>query len=136
MSGEFQGDVTTAEEPSVFRAGSVSYLELPAIDIKALADFYESIFGWQIKSERRDSFSDGSGHVIGHFVPDLDVSGAAGPRPFIYVEGIDDVLDAVAASGGEIVSPKFVEGEGLWVATFRDPSGNVMGVWQLIPDRQ
>ena len=31
--------------------------------------------------------------------------------------------------GGEIVLPPYQEGD-LWVATFRDPAGNLIGVWQ------
>jgi predicted enzyme related to lactoylglutathione lyase len=47
----------------------------------------------------------------------------------MYVEGIDAALDKVRAHGGEVVREPYPEG-GLWVATFRDPAGNLMGVWQ------
>jgi predicted enzyme related to lactoylglutathione lyase len=70
--------------------------------------------------------------VIGHFMPDLSVAGEAGVRPYIYVDAVDAVLDEVVAEGGEIVTPPYPEGD-LWVATFRDPSGNVVGVWQSGP---
>jgi len=49
------------------------------------------------------SFEDGTGHVIGHFVTDLPVAGEGGVRPYIYVEGVDDALEKVAADGGEPV---------------------------------
>ena len=78
------------------------------------------------------SFEDGTGHVIGHFVTDLPVAGEGGVRPYIYVEGVDDALEKVAADGGAIVEPPYPEGD-LWVATFRDPAGNVVGVWQRGP---
>ena len=42
------------------------------------------------------------------------------------------VFDEVVAHGGEIVTPPYPEGD-LWVGTFRDPSGNVLGVWQTGP---
>ncbi len=63
---------------------------------------------------------------------DLPVAGEAGFLPYIYVEGVDATLDEVVAEGGEIVTPPYAEGD-LWVATFRDPSGNVVGVWQSGP---
>lgn len=120
---------------SVFRDRSVSYLELPASDTAVMADFYESVFGWEIGGSNRNRFSDGSGHVIGHFMSDLEPSGEAGPRPFIYVHGFDDALRTVERQGGQIVRSKYVEGN-LWVATFRDPSGNVVGIWELIPQQE
>jgi len=33
------------------------------------------------------------------------------------------------AAGGEVVRAPYQEGN-LWVATFRDPAGNVVGLWQ------
>jgi predicted enzyme related to lactoylglutathione lyase len=42
------------------------------------------------------------------------------------------MLGEVVAQGGEIVDPPYPEGD-LWVSTFRDPSGNVFGVWQRGP---
>jgi len=71
----------------------------------------------------------GTGHVIGHFVADQEVAGEAGMRPYVYVERVDDTLEKVAAGGGEVVTPPYPEGD-LWVATFRDPAGNVLGIWQ------
>jgi predicted enzyme related to lactoylglutathione lyase len=41
----------------------------------------------------------------------------------------DDVPDKVAVHGGELVTAPYPEGD-LWVATFRDPAGNVVGVRQ------
>ena len=119
-----------SEEPTVFRPGGVSYLRIPAPDAARLAEFYRGAFGWAIRGDRdAPSFTDGSGHVIGHFQPDLAVGGDSGVRPYIYVDGIDTALAQVTAHGGEIVAPPYPEGN-LWVALFRDPAGNVIGVWQ------
>jgi predicted enzyme related to lactoylglutathione lyase len=41
-------------------------------------------------------------------------------------------LAEVVARGGEVVTAPYPEGD-LWVATFRDPAGNVLGVWQRGP---
>jgi predicted enzyme related to lactoylglutathione lyase len=49
-------------------------------------------------------------------------------RPYIYVEDVDETLQAVTSNGGEIDMPPRPEGT-LRVATFRDPEGNVLGVW-------
>jgi predicted enzyme related to lactoylglutathione lyase len=121
------------EEPRVFRPGGVSYLRIPAGDPARAAAFYAGVFGWRVDLGRAEpSFEDGSGHVIGHFVRDVAVSGEAGVRPYVFVDRVDETLEQVVAGGGEVVTPPYPEGN-LWVATFRDPAGNVIGVWQLGP---
>jgi predicted enzyme related to lactoylglutathione lyase len=125
--------MATEGEPRVFRPGGVSYLRLPAGDPQRVAAFYEGVFGWRVDLERAEpSFEDGTGHVIGHFVPDLPVAGEGGVRPYVFVESVDETLAKVVADRGEVVTPPYAEGD-LWVATFRDPAGNVLGVWQLGP---
>ncbi len=63
---------------------------------------------------------------------DLTVAGDAGVRPYIYVERIDDTLNKVTSYGGDVVTVPYPEGD-LWAGTFRDPAGNVLGVWQRRP---
>jgi predicted enzyme related to lactoylglutathione lyase len=123
----------TDEAHRVFRPGGISYLRIPAPDPRSLADFYETVFGWRLRGDPdRPSFEDGTGHVIGHFVDDQAVAGEAGTRPYVFVERLDETLEKIAASGGEIDEPPYPEGD-LWVATFRDPAGNVVGAWQHGP---
>jgi uncharacterized protein len=52
--------------------------------------------------------------------------------PYIYVHGLDAALERITARGGEIVKTPYPEGD-LLIATFRDPAGNVIGVWQRGP---
>jgi uncharacterized protein len=121
------------DDNPVFRVGGVSYLRIPADDPRRSARFYRDVFGWAIDDQRDEpSFEDGSGHVIGHFVADLPVGGDAGIRPYVYVENVDDTLEKVSAGGGETVTEPYPEGD-LWVATFHDPAGNIVGVWQSGP---
>jgi predicted enzyme related to lactoylglutathione lyase len=117
-------------EPRVFRAGGISYLRIPAADPFRSAAFYAAVFGWTVRSDRDDpAFEDGSGHVIGHFSAEHEVAGEAGFRPYVFVESVDETLEKVAAEGGEVVTPPYPEGD-LRVAVFRDPAGNVLGVWE------
>jgi predicted enzyme related to lactoylglutathione lyase len=115
---------------SVFRPGGVSYLRIPAPDPLAAADFYEAVFGWTIRRDRDEpAFEDATGHVIGHFVPDITPAGESGMRPYVFVASVDETLRRVAANGGSLATEPYPEGD-LTVATFRDPAGNVVGVWQ------
>jgi predicted enzyme related to lactoylglutathione lyase len=117
----------------VFRVAGISFLQIPAGDPGRSAAFYRDVFGWTVGGRPEEpSFKDGTGHVIGHFVPDQQVAGEAGVRPYVFVERVDDTLDKVVAEGGEMVAAPYPEGD-LWVATFRDPAGNVLGVWQQGP---
>ena len=118
------------DEGRVFRVGGISYLRIPATDPRRSAAFYERVFGWSVQAERDEpSFEDGTGHVIGHLTTGVPVAGEAGVRPYIFVERVDETLDKVVASGGETVRAPYPEGD-LWVATFHDPAGNLVGVWQ------
>ena len=70
--------------------------------------------------------------MIGEWVTGRVASQDSGILPYISVHGIDAVLERIRARGGEIIKPPYPEGD-LWVATFRDPGGNVIGIWQQGP---
>jgi uncharacterized protein len=126
--------VPPPEEHRVFRVGGISYLRVPAPDPPRVAAFYEAVFDWRIRENPggEPSFEDGTGHVIGHFMSSQAAAGEAGVRPYIYVESVDATLERIAEQGGEVVEPPYPEGD-LWVATFRDPAGSVLGLWQTGP---
>ena len=120
----------TEVEGTVARPGGVSYLRIPARDLAQSADFYRAVFGWRLRgTPEAPSFSDGTGHVIGHWRTDLPAAGEGGILPYIYVTNLDDTLRAALERGGEVVTPPYPEGN-LRVATIRDPAGNVIGAWQ------
>ena len=115
-------------EGSVARPGGVSYLAIPARDVARSAAFYQAVFGWELRGDPdAPSFSDGTGHVIGHWRTDLDPAGEAGVRPYVYVEDLGAALERAAAQGAEVVEP-YAEGT-LRIAVIRDPAGNAIGVW-------
>ena len=108
-------------------------MRIPAADTAIAAAFYRDVFGWSIVSDNphHRSFADASGDLIGAFVTNI-APASPGVLPYIYVNGIDVVVESIKTHGGEIVEPPYAEG-GLWVATFRDPAGNTMGIWQAGP---
>jgi len=115
------------------RHGKVSYLEIPAVEVRRSATFYEKVFGWNIRGDGdRRSFDDAPGDLIGGWVTGRAISSEPGLLPYIYVDRIDYTLDQIMAEGGQVVRAPYPEGD-LWVATFRDPAGNVIGVWQQGP---
>jgi predicted enzyme related to lactoylglutathione lyase len=116
------------------RHGHVSYLEIPAADVEQSAAFYQAVFGWNVERRGSDriSFDDRSGDLIGAWVACRAASREPGLLPYIYVDNIDTAVERVVQQGGEVVRPPYPEGD-LWVATFRDPAGNLMGIWQAGP---
>jgi uncharacterized protein len=118
----------------MFGHGRLSYVQIPALDVRASAQFYERVFAWRSRGGGSShlSFTDSTGDMIGAWVTGRAVSPEPGVLPYIYVHGIDAVLENVVASGGAMVKPPYPEGD-LWVATFSDPAGNVIGVWQQAP---
>jgi uncharacterized protein len=119
-----------AVDSLVGRVAGISYLHIPARHPAASSAFYREVFGWPLHgSPDAPSFSDGTGHVIGHWVTDQAATGSDGLRAYTYVADVEQTLTAVVASGGQIVSPPYPEGT-LRVALFADPAGNVLGIWQ------
>ena len=118
----------------LFGHGRLSYVQIPANNVRESSAFYASVFGWHIRggSEHHLSFTDATGDMIGAWVTGRASSREPGVLPYIYVHGVDATLERIKASGGEVATPPYPEG-GLWVATFHDPAGNVMGIWQQGP---
>lgn len=120
-----------AKPQHLFGHGRLSYIQIPAKDVQRAARFYEKVFGWRVRGGCDDhlSFTDATGDMIGAWVTGCVPSAEPGILPYIYVFDIKGVLERIKAVGAEIIKPLYPEGD-LWVATFRDPAGNVIGVWQ------
>src|ERR1700753_2488310 len=98
-------------EGSVARPGGVSYLAIPARDVARSAAFYQAVFGWELRGDPdAPSFSDGTGHVIGHWRTDLEPAGEAGVRPYVYVEDLGAARDRAGGQGGEVAAAPYHEG--------------------------
>ena len=112
------------------RPGAVTYLHLPATDARRAAAFYRDVFGWSINGldSDRPSFDDASGLLSGAWVNDHLPAAEPGLLPYIYVADIEPTVALIVAHGGAIVTKPYAEGL-LTVATFRDPAGNVIGLW-------
>ena len=111
--------------------GKICYLEIPATDISRSADFYRKVFDWDIR-QRGDgatAFDDGVGEVSGAFVLGRPPAGAPGILVYIWVESAAATVKAIIANGGEIVQAIGADAPEI-TARFRDPGGNVMGIYQ------
>lgn len=116
---------------------NLNYIELPATDLVATKAFYEHNFGW--------TFTDyGPGYAAAH-VSNIEVAlnteanvGTAqldgdqdptGPLVLLQTDDLDSVHSALALESGAIVTSPFDYPGGTRLH-FRDPSGNILGVYQ------
>jgi uncharacterized protein len=119
------------ETSPVYRTGKICYVEIPATDIQQSATFYNRAFGWQTR-QRGDgatAFDDTVGGVSGTWVLGRPPATEPGLMVYIMVASAAAAVEAVRSAGGEIVEPVDPKAREV-VATFRDPAGNVMGIYQ------
>lgn len=117
-------------EPS-FAHGKICYIQMPAIDIRTSADFYQQVFNWNIR-ERGDgeiAFDDGVGEVSGVWETTREADDDPGMLISIMVRDALATAEAITAAGGTIVdAPDPSRSEVL--GTFRDPAGNLLSIYQ------
>ena len=94
---------------SLARHGGLSYLEIPTVDARQSAAFYEQVLGWNVRGNDTDDprFEDATGHLIGRWVTGRLISREPGLLPYIYVDHIDAAVERAAAHGGELVKPPY-----------------------------
>jgi uncharacterized glyoxalase superfamily protein PhnB len=117
-------------EVGLARPGAVTYLHIPATDTSRAAAFYRDVFGWSITGLESDrpSFDDASGLLSGAWISDGMAVVEPGLLPYIYVADIGEAVARIIKHGGGLVTEPYPEGL-LAVARFRDPAGNVIGLW-------
>ncbi|HSB29518.1 MAG TPA: VOC family protein [Pyrinomonadaceae bacterium] len=118
------------KEPT-FGNGKICYLEIPAQDIDKSAAFYVAVFGWTTRRRGDGSlaFDDGVGEVSGTWVTDRLPLQQPGILIYIMVDSVAETVESVLANGGEIVQSIGVDAPEI-TARFRDPGGNVLGLYQ------
>jgi predicted enzyme related to lactoylglutathione lyase len=121
----------------------VVHFEIPVDDLDRAKSFYSSVFDWQL-----DTMPMADGDYTGVTTTPVDDSqmptepGAINggmmqrnettPHPVITidVEDINDSLQQIETRGGSTVLPRNeIPGMGAF-AYFKDPEGNVMGLWE------
>lgn len=115
----------------------VVHFEIPANDTKKVADFFSKTFGWKFSqfgtedywmAETGDAGKPGiNGSIMKRRDPAQPVVNS------IQVDNIDAMADKVSKNGGVIVVPKFPIPHVGWLSYFKDPDGNIHGIWQDDP---
>jgi predicted enzyme related to lactoylglutathione lyase len=122
-------------------SGRVVHFEIPFDDAERASSFYQEAFGWNLMpmpemnytlvttgptSEQGPPSEPGfiNGGMLQRGMP------VGGPVLTIDVENIDAALQLVEKLGGTTVSAKAPVGDMGFAAYFKDPEGNLLGLWQ------
>ena len=111
--------------------GKICYLEIPALDVHRSADFYAKVFGWRLRKrgDGNTAFDDTVGEVSGTWVTGRKAWSEPGLLFYIMVDSLATTIDAVVADGGVLVQPIGADAPET-TARFKDPAGNVIGLYQ------
>ena len=123
--------MTTPTPSPNYRTGKICYIEIPAIDIAESAQFYQQVFGWHTRqrSDGSTAFDDTTSEVSGTWVLERPPSTDPGLIVSIMVASAVTTIKAIIAAGGTIVQPVNPDEKEVY-ALFRDPAGNVLGIYQ------
>src|SRR5437879_5284158 len=87
--------------------GKICYIEIPALDIRRSAEFYEKVFGWRLRTrgDGATAFDDATGQVSGTWVLGRPPATSPGLLIYIMVDSVVATIDDIIANKGEIVQP-------------------------------
>ncbi|KAE8763962.1 VOC family protein [Georgenia thermotolerans] len=123
-------------------SGRVVHFEIPFDDAGRARRFYREAFGWQIQDLPELSYhmvSTGPVPEGGGMPTEPGYIGGGmmqrqgeitSPVVTVDVEDIDAALETIAALGGQTVLGRQPVGDMGFAAYFRDPEGNIVGLWQ------
>ena len=118
----------------------VVFFEIPASDLKAAKQFYETVFDWKVDVQGDEGAMALTTAADNDYNP-TEVGGINGgfykrkskddhPSFGMETESIDTTLKAIEKAGGKVTTPKHAIGKWGFMADFSDPEGNVMSLWE------
>jgi predicted enzyme related to lactoylglutathione lyase len=116
---------------------NVVQVEIPAAHVEAAGKFYQDLLGWKIQYVPEMNYmmweaGDGSG---GGF-PEVSADAPAGHvLVYIHSDDIEADLKKVQELGGTVVHPKMEIPQTGWFGLFKDPTGNVLGLYTSMNPR-
>lgn len=125
----------------------VTWFNMPATDFDKIADFYNTVFGWELRptvkasqedldfrtiltADSNETFRSQEPGVINGCLVRRDI-GLAHPTVLISVENIDEKIAEIIAAGGKVVRAKTAIPEaGGSFAFVKDPEDNLFEIWE------
>ena len=123
-------------------SGRVVHFEIPFDDGDRARSFYKEIFDWQLvtmpemggytlvmSGPSTDKGPTEPGFINGGMLS-RDQAATPGPVIVVDVDSIDQSLEKIGGLGGATVVGKTPIGDMGFAAYFKDPEGNVVGLWE------
>ena len=112
----------------------VTHFEIPSSNPEETMNFFKSTFDWNFQQLGKEDYwfakTGGddkpgiNGAIMKRKHPNQPVTNA------ISVDNIDHTIDCITTNGGTLVVEKTAVPEAGWLAFFKDPDGNIHGLWQ------
>lgn len=124
-------------------SGKVVHFEIPFADGDRARTFYRETFGWSVQGlpnytlvmsgpMTADGMPSEPGFINGGLV-NRDEAPGSGPVIIVDVDSIDAALEKIESLGGSTVVARQPVGDMGFSAYFKDPEGNLMGLWETAP---
>jgi hypothetical protein len=113
----------------------IIHIELSAADRKVLSKFYSDVFGWKIDhldEMNYTTFETGEG-VGGGFNPVGENNPVGMVTFYIQTEDVTLSLEEIEKAGGTILTPEMEIPNIGKIGLFRDPQGNMVGLFKPYP---
>lgn len=116
----------------------VVHFEIPCDNPEKTIEFFKTVFNWNLQQFGAEQYwiamtgDEKSPGINGGIMKKLNPG-----QPIVNsidVSNIDDAMRKVEAAGGTIVVPKGPIPTVGWLAYFKDPDGNIHGLYQNDPD--
>jgi len=112
----------------------VVHFEIPCDDPQRTMDFFRQVFGWKFEQFGTEEYwsaitgDDDTAGINGGLMKKRDPQQPVANS--IQVFNLERTVDEIEKAGGTIVVPKMpIPGVG-WLAYFKDPDGNIHGLYQ------
>ncbi len=117
---------------------SVTHFEVHGEHPADLANFYRSVFGWEVEQMPGvDYWRINTGSVesraLNGGLTYRAIPGLNGWMLFANVASLDETVPHVQRLGGSVVRPKTAVPKTAWVTIVADPAKNIFGVWEADP---
>ena len=113
----------------------VSHIEIPTSDASKSADFYKKVFDWNIVRDEEMDYTmfSAEGGTGGGFNPVSEDNPVGNVLLYIDTPDLKASLEAIRANGGSVVLESYVIPTVGEMATFKDPTGNLLALIQMEP---
>ncbi len=107
------------------------HVEIPTRDLRRAKAFYGKIFGWTFNDYGKEyTMFGGPGETGGGIYKTRSIPRKPGVQAYVGVRDIESKLKDIRKARGRVLKPKTeVPGFGWW-ASFADPQGAVLFLWE------